>query len=248
LPKLHNGRTVPAKVAQTAITDAGLAHLKGCTELKQLDLDETEVTSAGLKHLKGLLKLAKLHLRDTDVDDSGLEVIGAIPALKDVDLYQTLVTAKGVESMKDAKNGVYVWADPEEKRVPRLRRSTLDALEKFGKVERSNKELSFTVNETATDNDLTVLKSAPELTLASRPGSFARCMIDTIDVVRIRLHERGHAPRNIIDASFSRPDGAGGRTGTRVSRTLAPGPVVGDFRSHGFWLEHGQIVSTPRVH
>ena len=39
------------------MTDAGLVHLKGLTQLQWLDLAETKVTDAGLVHLKGLTQL-----------------------------------------------------------------------------------------------------------------------------------------------------------------------------------------------
>ena len=46
------------------MTDAGLAHLKGLTNL-ELDLSGTQVTDAGLSHLKGLTNLSDLDLADT---------------------------------------------------------------------------------------------------------------------------------------------------------------------------------------
>ena len=44
------------------MTDAGLEHLKGLTNLQSLDLTFTKVTDAGLEHLKGLTKLQSLDL------------------------------------------------------------------------------------------------------------------------------------------------------------------------------------------
>ena len=39
------------------MTDAGLEHLKGLTQLRELNLNDTQVTDAGLEHLKGLTQL-----------------------------------------------------------------------------------------------------------------------------------------------------------------------------------------------
>ncbi len=39
------------------VTDAGLKHLKGLTNLQSLDLGQTQVTDAGLEPLKGLTQL-----------------------------------------------------------------------------------------------------------------------------------------------------------------------------------------------
>jgi hypothetical protein len=42
-------------LAETAITDAGLAHLRGLTKLQRLSLGGTEVTEAGMNELKRAL-------------------------------------------------------------------------------------------------------------------------------------------------------------------------------------------------
>ena len=44
------------------MTDAGLVHLKGLTQLQDLVLYATKVTDVGLKNLKGLTKLQSLEL------------------------------------------------------------------------------------------------------------------------------------------------------------------------------------------
>ena len=48
-------------------TDGDLAHLKGLTGLRELNLYGTEITDAGLAHLKGLTRLRKLHLQELHV-------------------------------------------------------------------------------------------------------------------------------------------------------------------------------------
>jgi len=44
------------------ITDAGLEHLRGLTQLRELFLRSTQVTNAGLIHLRGLTQLKGLSL------------------------------------------------------------------------------------------------------------------------------------------------------------------------------------------
>jgi hypothetical protein len=51
--------------AGSAITDAGLAHLRPLRELKGIELSDTQVTDAGLLHLYGLLKLQRLEVTNT---------------------------------------------------------------------------------------------------------------------------------------------------------------------------------------
>ena len=70
----------------TSVTDAGLANLKGLTNLSASTSSGTSVTDAGLAHLKGLTNLSKLVLADTRVTDAGLanlkgltEPVGARP-------------------------------------------------------------------------------------------------------------------------------------------------------------------------
>jgi hypothetical protein len=55
------------------VGDAGLAHLKGLTELRELNLRSTKVTDAGLAHLRGLTGLRKLDLRHTKVTAAGVQ-------------------------------------------------------------------------------------------------------------------------------------------------------------------------------
>ncbi|MGO8753589.1 MAG: hypothetical protein ACLQNE_47250 [Thermoguttaceae bacterium] len=60
---------VEVALDHTQVTDAGLAHLKGLTQLQQLSLDNTQVTDAGLEHLKGLTQLQTLFFDSTKVTD-----------------------------------------------------------------------------------------------------------------------------------------------------------------------------------
>lgn len=55
------------------VTDAGLVHLKGLTELQSLDLMATNVSDAGLEHLRGLTRLQSLNLMATKVTDAGVK-------------------------------------------------------------------------------------------------------------------------------------------------------------------------------
>jgi hypothetical protein len=54
-----------------SVSDVGLVHLKGLTNLTFLWLDDTQVADAGLVHLKGLSKLVTLGLQRTQVTDTG---------------------------------------------------------------------------------------------------------------------------------------------------------------------------------
>ena len=54
------------------VTDAGLEHLRGLSQLQELFLANTKVTDTGLENLKGLSHLQWLWLDETQVTDAGL--------------------------------------------------------------------------------------------------------------------------------------------------------------------------------
>jgi Leucine-rich repeat (LRR) protein len=60
-------------VGRTQITDAGLAHLAGLTNLETLSLFGTHITDAGLAHLEKLTNLKELNLSDTRVTSEGCD-------------------------------------------------------------------------------------------------------------------------------------------------------------------------------
>ena len=69
------------------LTDAGLWHLKGLlerlTNLKELFLTDTNVTDAGLEHLQGLTNLRYLDVSATKVTDAGVKKLQqALPNCK----------------------------------------------------------------------------------------------------------------------------------------------------------------------
>jgi hypothetical protein len=59
-------------LAGTRVTDAGLVHLKGMSQLAILNLTNTNVTDAGLVHLEGPTHLSSLWLVETRITDAGL--------------------------------------------------------------------------------------------------------------------------------------------------------------------------------
>ena len=84
------------------VTDAGLKHLKGLTKLRELYLSGTQVTDAGLEHLKGLTGLNHLNLDNTKVTDAGLEHLKGLSNLRSLSLGRTPVTGAGVNELKKA--------------------------------------------------------------------------------------------------------------------------------------------------
>jgi serine/threonine protein kinase/Leucine-rich repeat (LRR) protein len=95
----------------TPVGDAGLAHLKDCKNLADLSLDETKVGDVGLAHLQGCKKLTVLGLGGTQVTDVGLAYFQGCKGLKKLRLSNTQVTNAGLAHLKDCKKLVYLDLD-----------------------------------------------------------------------------------------------------------------------------------------
>ena len=87
-------------LAGSNVTDEGLAHVEGLTQLQHLELASTKVTDVGLGHLKGLTQLLSLNLQFTKVSDAGLEHLKGLTNLKSLCLRGTQVTDAGLEHLK----------------------------------------------------------------------------------------------------------------------------------------------------
>jgi hypothetical protein len=87
-------------LGNTSVGDTGVGHLKGLTELPDLDLNLTRVTDRGLAHLRGMTNLRGLHLNGTKVSDEGLRHLQTLEKLLNLDLSATNVTDGGLERLK----------------------------------------------------------------------------------------------------------------------------------------------------
>jgi len=68
---------------EISITDAELVHLKGLTNLQEINLCRTQITDAGLVHLNGLVSLKRLYLIATQITDAGVKKLQhALPNCK----------------------------------------------------------------------------------------------------------------------------------------------------------------------
>lgn len=83
------------------ITDAGMKHLAGLTQIRILNLSETGISDGGLRHLKGMMDLEELVLSSTAITDAGLEHLKALRSLKFLSL-DTGVTPAGLQGLRVA--------------------------------------------------------------------------------------------------------------------------------------------------
>ena len=89
-------------LVETKITGAGLEHLKGLTQLQDLEFHKARITDAGLEQLKGLTQLQFLELCGTDITDAGLVHLRGLTNLRSLDITGTQVTYPAVERLRQA--------------------------------------------------------------------------------------------------------------------------------------------------
>ena len=93
------------------VTDAGLDDLKGLTQLQKLKLGYTQITDAGLPKLAGLTELQSLDLSSTRVTDAGLTHLTGLTQLHSLDLSFTHVTDQGIRHLQKALPKCEIKAD-----------------------------------------------------------------------------------------------------------------------------------------
>ena len=97
-----NGKLISVDFEDKPLTDAGLRHLRGLSNVQKIWLNGTKITDSGLAHLKGLASLKELGLFETDITDAGLEHLHGLSNLEDLIVEQTKVTDAGVDKLKTA--------------------------------------------------------------------------------------------------------------------------------------------------
>ncbi len=90
------------------ISDTGVAHLVGLTNMAWLNLDNTHMGNAGLEHLSGMKQLSFLHLGSTRVTNEGIPLLTPLSSLKELKVTRTAVTEEGLKPLLDANPQVDV--------------------------------------------------------------------------------------------------------------------------------------------
>ncbi|MHB1035666.1 MAG: leucine-rich repeat domain-containing protein [Pirellulales bacterium] len=102
----------------TAVTDAGLLHLKNLENLKVLSLHASPITGKGLAQLSRLRNLTVLDLSGTNVTDAELEHLNGLTNLRSLSLVGTKVTAAGVKRLHKALPNCKIDWPPPAQPVP----------------------------------------------------------------------------------------------------------------------------------
>lgn len=84
------------KLGSTQVTDAALKEVAKLKNLTKLHLEHTAITDQGLAQIKGLPHLEYLNIIDTKVGDAGLKNIAAMQGLRSIYVWQSAVTDSAV--------------------------------------------------------------------------------------------------------------------------------------------------------
>ncbi len=96
-------------LGHTAITDAGLQHVRGCEQLRWLDLSFTEATDAGLACLADARLLEQLSLEKTRITDQGLGHLTQLRQLEELDLSQTSISDAALPKLSGLSRLKVLW-------------------------------------------------------------------------------------------------------------------------------------------
>ena len=120
----HGNRIWGLDLRNTKVTDEGLGHLRGMSNLEQLVLGNDDlsgfadihrptspITDAGLVHLRELPQLMNLNLSGLPVTDAGLAAIGDLPSLRGLYLSRTKVQGLNLGRLKSLPKLASLYLD-----------------------------------------------------------------------------------------------------------------------------------------
>ena len=127
LVKKYGDRIWALDLRNTHVSDQGLRHLEGLSQIRQLTLGNYDsrfrpshanpvspITDAGLVHLKGLTQLMHLDLSGLPITDSGLDTLKDLPQLAGLYLSRTRIKGQGLARLKSLPTLVLIHLDGSE--------------------------------------------------------------------------------------------------------------------------------------
>jgi sugar lactone lactonase YvrE len=125
-------------VCLTAVDDRGLEHLAGLTRMRRMVVCSSKITGSGFDHLQGMKQIESINLHSSPASDEGLRAIGKLTSLRRLEIVHTNVTDKGLKHLAGLVNlrQLHVAShDTTEAALPFL--SKLTALEQLDVYERA---------------------------------------------------------------------------------------------------------------
>jgi sugar lactone lactonase YvrE len=83
----------------TAVDDRGFEHLAGMTRMRRLVICASKITGTGFRHLRRMNQLESINLHSAPASDAGLEAIGQLANLRRLEIVHTKVTDAGLKHL-----------------------------------------------------------------------------------------------------------------------------------------------------
>ena len=91
-------------ICLTACDDRGFEHLAGLTRMKRMTICASKITGSGFAHLQGMKHLESINLHSAPASDAGLAAIGKLTSLKRLEIVHTHVTDAGLKHLAGLVN------------------------------------------------------------------------------------------------------------------------------------------------
>ena len=90
-------------VCLTAVDDRGFENLAGLTKMRRMVVCSSKITGSGFRHLRGMTQLESINLHSSPASDAGLEAIGQLTNLRRLEIVHTNVTDAGLKHLAGLK-------------------------------------------------------------------------------------------------------------------------------------------------
>lgn len=91
-------------VCLTAVDDRGFEYLAGMTKMRRMVVCSSKITGTGFQHLQGMKQLEAINLHSSPASDAGLEEIGKLTSLRRLEIVHTHVTDAGLKHLAGLVN------------------------------------------------------------------------------------------------------------------------------------------------
>ena len=91
-------------VCLTAVDDAGFEHLVELARLRRVVVCSSKVTGSGFRHFTGMRHIESINLHSSPASDAGLEAIGKLTNLRRLEIVHTNVTDAGLKHLAGLVN------------------------------------------------------------------------------------------------------------------------------------------------
>ncbi|MBI5759754.1 MAG: SMP-30/gluconolactonase/LRE family protein [Planctomycetales bacterium] len=86
-------------VCLTTVSDDGFENLAGMTKMRRMTICASKITGTGFAHLQGMKQLESINLHSAPASDAGLEAIGKLTSLRRLEIVHTNVTDAGLKHL-----------------------------------------------------------------------------------------------------------------------------------------------------